>query len=108
MALRYGQAPGWFLMLEGVVIGDCGTHGEPDERGDVELGYGLARPYRGQGYGTEVATGLSRWLLSQDDVRRVVGRAALDNPPARRTLERAGFSFEAADHEHASYILPEH
>ncbi len=87
------------------MIGDCGIHGEPDERGDVELGYGLAHPYRRRGYGTEVAIGLSRWLLAQDAVRRVVGRAALDNPPGRRTLERAGFKLESVDDEYARYVL---
>jgi RimJ/RimL family protein N-acetyltransferase len=107
MALRHGHAPGWFVTLGGVVIGDCGIHGEPDERGDIELGYGLARPYRGQGYGTEVAIGLSRWLLSQDAVRRVAGRAVLDDLPARRTLERAGFSFESAHGDYALYLLTE-
>jgi RimJ/RimL family protein N-acetyltransferase len=105
MALQRGHPPGWFATLDGVVIGDCGIHGEPDERGEVELGYGLADPYRGRGYGTEMAIGLSRWLLNQAGVRRVVGRAALDNPPGLRTLERAGFTFESADDEYARYVL---
>jgi len=105
MALRQGHAPGWFVTLDDVVIGDCGIHGEPDERGEIELGYGLAEPYRGRGYGTEVAVALSRWLLAQDGVRRVVGRAALANPPGLRTLERAGFTLESADDEYARYVL---
>jgi RimJ/RimL family protein N-acetyltransferase len=105
MALRQGHAPGWFVTLNDVVIGDCGVHGEPDERGEIELGYGLAEPYRGLGYGTEVAVGLSRWLLTQDGIRRVVGRAALDNPPGLRTLERAGFTFESAVDDYARYVL---
>jgi threonine dehydratase len=105
MALCSGHAPGWFVTLSGVVIGDCGIHGEPDENGDIELGYGLAEPYRGQGYGTEVAAGLSRWLLAQEGVRRVVGRAALDNPPGRRTLERARFTLASVGEEYARYVL---
>jgi hypothetical protein len=36
MALRNGHAPGWFVTLDNVVIGDCGTHGDPDERGDID------------------------------------------------------------------------
>jgi RimJ/RimL family protein N-acetyltransferase len=105
MALEHGHAPGWFVTREELVIGDCGTHGDPDEHGQIELGYGLAEPCRGQGYGTEVAVGLSRWLLGQDGVRRVVGRAALDNPPGRRTLERAGFTLESLGDEYARYVL---
>src|ERR1700759_5034834 len=50
MALRLGHAPGWLITLGGTVIGDAGIHGEPDSHGDVELGYGLAEPYRGHGY----------------------------------------------------------
>jgi RimJ/RimL family protein N-acetyltransferase len=106
LALAHGHAAGWFVTLDGVVIGDCGTHGEPDEAGDVELGYGLAAPYRGRGYGTEVVMGLSRWLLGQDAVRRVVARrVAVDNTPSRRALERAGFLLESADEQHAWYAL---
>jgi RimJ/RimL family protein N-acetyltransferase len=100
-----GHAPGWFVTLGGVVIGDCGTHGEADESGNVELGFGLAAPYRGQGYGTEVVTGLSRWLLDQAGVTRVFGRVAHDNAPSRRVLERAGFALESADEQHARYAL---
>jgi RimJ/RimL family protein N-acetyltransferase len=105
MALQNGHAPGWFVTLDEVVIGDCGTHGDPDEQGDVEVGYGLAQPYQRQGYGTELAIGLSRWLLTQAGVHRVVGRAALDNPPGRRTLERAGFTLESVDDQYARYVL---
>jgi glycogen synthase len=84
----------WFVTLEGVVIGDCGTHGEPDERGEVEVGYGVAGPYRGRGYGTEIVIGLSSWLLGQPGVRRVIARVAADNAPSQRALERAGFALE--------------
>ena len=105
MALAHGHAPGWLVTLEGVVIGDCGTHGEPDETGDVELGYGLAGPYRGRGYGTEVVIGLSSWLLGQGDVRRVVASVAVENTPSRRALERAGFVLESADERSTWYAL---
>jgi hypothetical protein len=101
-----GGALCWFVTHEGVVTGDCGSHGEPDELGDVELGYGLAAPYRGRGYGTELVIGLSRWLLGKDGVRRVVAsRVAVDNAPSRRALERSGFVLESADEEHTWYAL---
>jgi RimJ/RimL family protein N-acetyltransferase len=102
----HGRAAAWLVTVEGVVIGDCGTHGEPDESGDVELGYGLAAPYRGRGYGTEVVFGLSQWLIGQDGVRRVVARGVLvDNTPSRRALERAGFALESADEQRTWYAL---
>lgn len=95
IALSKGHAPGWLVTLQGVVIGDCGVHGEPGEDGEVELGFGLAAPYRGRGYGSEIAAALSRWLLAQPGVSRVLGRVAVANAPSRRALERAGFVLES-------------
>jgi [ribosomal protein S5]-alanine N-acetyltransferase len=106
MAVEHGDPAGWFVTLEGVVIGDCGTHGQPDEAGDVEIGYGLAAPYRGRGYGTELVVGVSRWLLRQPGVHRVVARRVLiENTPSRRALERAGFRLERADERDTWYAL---
>jgi RimJ/RimL family protein N-acetyltransferase len=83
-------APLWLVELDGVVIGDCGTHGEPAD-GEVEIGYGLAAEHRGHGDGGEVVQALSQWLLAQPDVERVVAETDADNVPSRRALERAGF-----------------
>ena len=32
----------WLILEDGVVVGDAGTHGPPDENREVEIGYGLA------------------------------------------------------------------
>ena len=88
-------APAWLVTLGGRAIGDCGSHGPVDEAGAVELGFGLAAPYRGQGYGTEVARGLAEHLGAQPGVRRVVARGVLPgNVASRRALERVGFLVE--------------
>jgi RimJ/RimL family protein N-acetyltransferase len=108
IALTNGHAPGWLVTLEGAVIGDCGVHGDPGEDGEVELGFGLAAPYRGLGYGSEMAAALSQWLLAQPGVSRVIGRVALANMPSRRTLERAGFERESVGALSAVYVLVDH
>lgn len=82
---------GWLVTLDGVIIGDCGTAGQVQPSGDVEIGYGLAAPYRGRRYGTELVAGLSPWLLAWPGVRRVLADVLVDNVPSRRALERAGF-----------------
>jgi RimJ/RimL family protein N-acetyltransferase len=85
-------ADAWLVTLDGVVIGDCGTHGPVDPDGDIELGYGLAVPYRGRGFGNEIAAGLTGHLRGLPGVRRVVANEVLaDNIPSRRALENAGF-----------------
>src|SRR5688500_7586251 len=55
MALTADAGPSWVIILDGFVIGDCGAFGWPDEDGLVEIGYGLAEPFRGHGYATEAA-----------------------------------------------------
>jgi RimJ/RimL family protein N-acetyltransferase len=85
----------WLILEDGVVVGDAGTFGPPDERGDVEIGYGLAGPSRGRGLASEFVPALAQHVLARPGVRRVVARAVLaDNVPSRRALERAGFRLE--------------
>ena len=96
----------WFVTLDGLVIGDCFTHGGADDAGEIEIGYGLAAPYRGNGYGTELVAGLAGWLLRHPQIERVVARnVAADNTPSRRALERAGFVLEDDDGVHAAYTF---
>ena len=61
------------------------------------IGYGLAAPYRGHGYGTELVRALSRWLLRQPGVRHVVAQVEPDNAASRATLRRTGFAADGPD-----------
>src|SRR3954470_3816015 len=105
-ALRLGSPLMWLVELDGVVIGDAGTHGPTDASGDVELGFGLAAPYRGRGYGREMVAALSSWLAGQPGVRRVVAREVdASNVPSRRCLEAAGFVLERLEGDRVWYAL---
>jgi RimJ/RimL family protein N-acetyltransferase len=90
-AIESGSPAGWLVVAGDAVIGDCGTHGSADATGSVEIGYGLAAPYRGRGYGTETVAAITGWLLAQPEVIRVRARTAAGNLPSRRVLEKAGF-----------------
>src|SRR5437660_310491 len=73
MIVKTGEALSWLVVADGAVIGDCGLHGPVDDAGRTEIGYGLAAPSRGQGYGSEVVAAITEWLLAQPEVRRVRG-----------------------------------
>ena len=113
-AIRLATAPRsrtvvWLVRLGGLVIGECGTLGGVSGGGDVEIGYGLASERRGHGYGNEVAEALSRWLIAQPDVERVVAREVLaENVASRRALENAGFSLEREEGGLTWYALQRH
>ncbi len=95
LGLVASGARGWLITLDGVVIGDCGTTGPVGGDGTVEIGYGLAGPYRGRGYGGEAVRALSHWLARQPGVREVVATVDAGNVASRRALERAGFGAES-------------
>jgi RimJ/RimL family protein N-acetyltransferase len=106
MAGKGGYPPGWLVTVSGAVIGDIGTHGPVDEAGRVEIGYGLAAPSRGQGYGSETVAAVADWLLSQPGVRQVRAHTLTDNAPSRRVLEKAAFAYIGLDQGEALYQRP--
>jgi RimJ/RimL family protein N-acetyltransferase len=103
MAVKTGHPPGWLVTVGGTVIGDIGTHGPVDEAGRVEIGYGLAAPSRGQGYGSEAVAAVTEWLLSQPGVRQVRAHTLTSNAPSRRVLEKAAFTYAGLDEGEALY-----
>jgi len=106
MAVKTEHPPGWLVTVGGTVIGDIGTHGPIDEAGRVEIGYGLAAPSRGQGYGSEAVAAVTEWLLSQPGVRQVRAHTLTDNAPSRRVLEKAAFTYVGLDEGEALYQRP--
>lgn len=105
-----GTAPGepdlgWFVVRRdtGEIIGDCGWKGGPDPTGTAEIGYGMAAPLRGRGYGGEAVGGLASWALSQPGCRRLTAEVRTENLPSRRLLERLGFTLWRSEPPHVWY-----
>ena len=103
MTVKTGDVLSWLIVADGAVIGDCGLHGPGDEAGTVEIGYGLAAPSRGQGYGSETVAAITEWLLDRPEVHRFRACTLTDNMPSRRVLEKAGFAYAGLDDGEAVY-----
>ena len=99
---------GWFVTLaeDGRIVGDCGTFGPPDENGSVEIGYGLAAPFRGRGYGTQAVRALVDWLLAHPDVRTVTASVEVGNEPSRRLLQSLHFTLASESDGHWHFERP--
>jgi len=111
MFVEHGESDsdaGWFVTLadDGRVIGDCGTAGWIDADGQVEIGYGLAAPFRGRGYGTEAVRALADWVAAQEGVRVVIADVEVGNEPSRRLLVSLGFSLTGESDGHFHLARP--
>ena len=62
------------------------------EPGRVEIGYGVADSARGKGVATAAVRQMMAHAFADAGVREVYAETALDNPAARRVVEKAGFS----------------
>lgn len=75
----------------------------------VEIGYGLAEPFRGNGYATEAAEGMCRWLFSELRATAIIATGVDgDNVASRRVLEKLGFAPIDGQAPHVSYRLEGH
>ncbi len=95
-ATDHDEVGGWFIVRveDGAVIGDCGTKGWMDDRGRVEVGYGLSASFRRRGYGSEAVGAMVEWLGAQPGIRAVTAEVEVGNDASRRLLERLGFVVE--------------
>lgn len=91
----------WQIILttENRAIGSICFMGPPNEKGAVEMGYGINESYRGHGYMTEAVIALSDWALTQKSVSVVTAKTDKDNPASWRVLEKAGLVKSGEDDE---------
>ncbi len=79
------------LRETGVVIGDIGFHGPPDETGTVEIGFSIVEQYRGRGLVGESAVAICGLAWSRREVTRIIARAEEPNAASAGVLRHAGF-----------------
>jgi len=82
----------WEIVLkeENRIIGGLCFKGCPDEKGRVEIGYGMQDEYRCKGYTTEAVKELINWAFSFKNITEIIAETEKDNLPSHRVLEKAG------------------
>ena len=78
---------------DGVLIGEGGYKGKPDEAGMVEIGYALVPEYRRRGLATEAARGLAAYAFSHPEVSAVQAHTLKDGTASINVLKRLGMKF---------------
>lgn len=83
----------WVLQLNdgsGTVVGTLAFKGL-DDRGMVEIGYGMDPKYEGRGLMTEAVSAVIRWAAEQPGVLSIEAETEAGNIASQRVLEKAGF-----------------
>ena len=86
----------WFLIrkTDRVVVGSAGFKGIPDEKQEVEIGYGLGKEFEHKGYMAEAVEALCGWALRQETVNHIIAETDKDGFASQRILKRCGFQEE--------------
>jgi len=99
-ALRTSAGPdpwrhGFFVVhrADRCVIGSAAFKGPPDEDGMVEIAYGIAPGYQGQGYATEAATALLDYAFGTGLVRLARAHMLPEANASTHVLRKCGFEF---------------
>lgn len=95
MARREPGDPGWVQLsvierASGRLVGDVGLCGIPGEPGVVKVGYTIAPPYQGRGYGTEAMRALVAYAFDELGVEVVRAYADAENVASHRVAEKIG------------------
>lgn len=99
----------------GFMIGEDRKSGKPmgafmlltERHEDPELGYILAKPFWGKGYGEEVCRALVGVAFQNLGVDRVVATTDPENTASIRVLEKLGFCFEKKHFFFSSFLQRE-
>lgn len=84
----------WLIRVQDMIVGLMSYKDSPQQHSAVEIGYGLASPWRGRGVARAAVGALIR--LAQDDPRidALLAETEAANVRSRRVLIHHGFRFQ--------------
>jgi ribosomal-protein-alanine N-acetyltransferase len=83
----------WTAILkdEKKIIGDICIIGEPNELGEIEIGYGIYDDFQGRGLMSEMVASFIDWAKTNRGIKAIVASTNCDNIASIRVLEKNGF-----------------
>ncbi|MBC1375398.1 GNAT family N-acetyltransferase [Listeria sp. FSL L7-0091] len=79
------------LKKENKIIGEIGGQGNPNETGEIEIGYSIAPDYQNKGYMSEALIGMIAWLEEQHEIKRIFARCYEQNEASIQVLKHNHF-----------------
>lgn len=91
---------------ENKMVGDLCLYGEPNEKGEIEIGYGVYEEYLNRGFMTEMVQGMIEWAKTQPKVKAIIASTDKTNLASFRVLEKNGFVKSGESEELFHWLLP--
>jgi len=88
-----------------IVVGLVNLKGFPDDRGRVEVGYGIVAAMRRRGYAAEAIGTVIAWALAQPGVHEVIAPIERENAASIATAERIGMQREPHDDPRIAFYI---
>ena len=76
---------------ENKMIGDFCIVGEPNAKGEIEIGYGTYEEFQNRGFMTEIVSGIIEWAKTQPKVKSLMAFTEKANRASFRVLEKNMF-----------------
>jgi RimJ/RimL family protein N-acetyltransferase len=87
----------WIIVekAQKAIIGGICFHGEPDNNGEVEIGYGIDPAFQNLGYMTETIEALVHWLKDNKLAKLIKAETEANNQASAKVLVRNGFTISS-------------
>lgn len=76
---------------ENKMVGDLCIVGEPNEDGEIEIGYGTYNEFQNKGFMTEIVSGIIEWTKTQPMVKSIIASTDKSNTASFKVLEKNNF-----------------
>jgi ribosomal-protein-alanine N-acetyltransferase len=76
---------------ENISVADVCFQGEPNQQGEIEIGYGTYEKYQGKGYMTDAVKGMLEWAAKQAKVKAIIATTDKTNIASYAILEKNAF-----------------
>ena len=73
------------------MVGDLCFVGQPNDKGEIEIGYGTYEAFRGKGYMVEAVGGMLGWAKKQPEVKAIVASTEKSNVASYTILQKNDF-----------------
>lgn len=87
------------------IVGDGGFKGDPNENGEIDIGYGIVPAQMRKGYAFEAASELIRWGFTNSNVKSITANCLNENEASEKLLEKLGFKKTKVVEDFTYFIL---